>query len=601
MYGIKKELMWHWNNYIKNCLFGLVIILVSCNRDNVVEEGDDHAPLQIGNISFLGVKRSTSELLTGNIGVFQLENTKYLRSRNNIQYTNSGSGWDVALGMEPIYLTKNEASLCAYSPYNSDKDYTDGSLTLTSQLYTESADLCYQTGVKAVSGTVVPFTLDHAYAKLTFTLTHNATYIDSCAVSEISIVNDGILASNTLDMTKGIYGSGTAGTVTVNPDISSITRGSSAEVTVLMVPVLTLSGDIALTFTVDDRIIRTTVGLNSLEAGSNYKVNIMINSSVSEVTTTANCYIIASGRSLNVPVDVRGNGEDVAGTGLETSISPLSVGLLWEDTQGLISLGDMSSDKKVIITANSRSTTGNAVIAAYSDVNQQGDILWSWHIWVTNYDPDVPFNGTTYLVTNSADSSYTFMDRNLGATTVTPGEVTTYGLYYQWGRKDPFKTEGTVTTADASSLSNSILNPSTFYIEASGVRYDWCTTPNDAFWGGAFISSPTEKTIFDPCPAGWRVPAWNGSVSPWSEFTAMNFIWSDTNHGGTYSDGAFYPAAGFRSNSSGALRDLGCRGNYWSGSPNGSYGYNLFFLNGIVIPNDGDYRANGYSVRCVKE
>ncbi len=58
-------------------------------------------------------------------------------------------------------------------------------------------------------------------------------------------------------------------------------------------------------------------------------------------------------------------------------------------------------------------------------VNRQ--VAWSWHIWRT----DAPAE-------KEAAAGCTILDRNLGATSVTPGDVSSYGLYYQWGRKDPF-------------------------------------------------------------------------------------------------------------------------------------------------------------------
>ena len=621
--------MCHCYYHIKKCLFVLLIILSSCNRDNITEntifEEGVPVPLQIGNISsFNNVSvRSTTELSEGDIGISLLESTGYEETRSNVQYTNSGDGWDVASDTEPIYVTKNEANLCAYYPYSSDETLTNNSLTLTSQLYTSSADFCYQTGVTATSETPVSFTMNHAYAKLKFNLTHDDDYDGNCAISKISIANDGILSSNTLDISTGTYGTGTAGTVTVEPDISSISSGSTETIYVLMVPTVTdLSGDITLTLTIDNKKISTTTSnITSLTAGNEYTINITLKSDdIPEVKETANCYIIAPDNSLKIPVNIRGNGVEVAGTGISTTISPSSVGILWQTSPDLISLSDMTSDEKITITANS--TTGNAVIAAY-DENE--DILWSWHIWITDYDPD---NGTTYTITNSSGESYTFMDRNLGATTATAGQVSTLGLIYQWGRKDPFpgsasttaNTEPTIYDASGtgstdmitktavsvtSNLPNAIKNPITFYYGTSANTYDWYSvtesTHNDELWGGAYISSPTVKTMFDPSPAGWRVPTWKSSVSPWSEFSTDNFTWSSTHYGCTYSNEPFYPAAGYRDLNSGALSFVGSHGDYWSGSPNSIYGYGLFFLSNLVDPANDDNRAYGFSVRCVKD
>jgi len=209
------------------------------------------------------------------------------------------------------------------------------------------------------------------------------------------------------------------------------------------------------------------------------------------------------------------------------------------------------------------------------------------------------------------------MDRNLAATTVTPNTVSTLGLLYQWGRKDPFpgssstsaNTEPTIydasgagstsmiTTKSTSSLDNAIKNPLTFYTNSS----DWCSTPNNAFWGGADISSPSEKTMFDPSPAGWRVPTWKGSASPWSKFSTSTFPWNTTYLGSTYIDGSFYLAAGYRDNRDGALISVGSRGYCWSGAPHGSLGYSLHFRSSIVYSVCNSNRAGGLSVRCIKD
>ena len=368
-------------------------------------------------------------------------------------------------------------------------------------------------------------------------------------------------------------------------------------------------------YTADKMYTLTKTGLaKEFLAGTEYSTEMTLGAS-GEVTETANCYMIVPGNSLKIPVNVRGNGVEVDGTGISASISPLSVGILWQTSEDLISLSDMTTDKKVTITASS--TAGNAVIAAYSEENQTGEILWSWHIWVTDYDPNVPANGTTYPLTNDGGGSYVFMDRNLGATTVTPNTVSTLGLLYQWGRKDPFpgssstsaNTEPTIydasgagstsmiTTKSTSSLDNAIKNPLTFYTNSS----DWCSTPNNAFWGGADISSPSEKTMFDPSPAGWRVPTWKGSASPWSKFSTSTFPWNTTYLGSTYIDGSFYLAAGYRDNRDGALISVGSRGYCWSGAPHGSLGYSLHFRSSIVYSVCNSNRAGGLSVRCIKD
>lgn len=102
---------------------------------------------------------------------------------------------------------------------------------------------------------------------------------------------------------------------------------------------------------------------------------------------------------------------------------------------------------------------GNALIAAYNNEDYtKGDIIWSWHIWVTDNDPANVANAISYM-TYSWDNSgihadpdnpseaarikgYSVMPCNLGALEFEPTagkpKSDTYGLQYQWGRKDPF-------------------------------------------------------------------------------------------------------------------------------------------------------------------
>ena len=95
-------------------------------------------------------------------------------------------------------------------------------------------------------------------------------------------------------------------------------------------------------------------------------------------------------------------------------------------------------------------TGGSGAIAAY---NASGQILWSWHIWVTDYKPDprgdvdvqTPVNKRKLKFEYNSSSYLPMMDRNLGAIAgyidFPPNELEkskTNGFYYQWSRKDPF-------------------------------------------------------------------------------------------------------------------------------------------------------------------
>ena len=286
-------------------------------------------------------------------------------------------------------------------------------------------------------------------------------------------------------------------------------------------------------------------------------------------------------------------------------------------------MGTFNAGKQTVaINANTAGITGNAVIAAYSGADKTGDILWSWHIWVTEYNPNTPSNGAVYTYNDR-----TWMDRNLGATSATEGLATTLGVVYQWGRKDPFPSSTSVSTGVeptlynasggnvtlimtdvvvSNNLANSILNPLTFYIHSSG-NMDWYSNgsafgvdQNSSLWGSVDRTTVTGKTIFDPCPKGWRVPTYNNEKSPWSVFTTTTFIWS--NNGRNYNTGSgttFYPLTFRRYFAAGILFQDSY---YWSASSYLSTNGSAIYFNASTINNSNFSRnAYGCSVRCIRE
>ena len=360
----------------------------------------------------------------------------------------------------------------------------------------------------------------------------------------------------------------------------------------------------------------------------------------------SNCYMVVPGNSVTIPVE-RANESPIAITGATLtngtyhqllSGTAWTASLLWESTVGLVTVSNATGTGptgRFTVTANTPASNngGNAVVQIK---NSSNEVLWSWHIWVTSYNPNS--GGTTYSRSNGT-KTYVFMDRNLGATAAATSSssdqaAAVSGLIYQWGRKDPFPganswsiTGGTDPTSVYSSsgtsmnvltnvqavlssavpnnLTNAIRNPFVFYKYAAS-PYDWFVYNNSSYqnntlWGGGTISATTfaSKTVFDPCPVGWRVPPWTGSNSPWSGYSSNSF----SNYSILLTGIGYYPASGYRDNSTGAVNNVGNNGYCWSASPNSTNGYYLNFnSSGNVNPAYGNSgRANGFSVRCVQE
>ncbi len=58
--------------------------------------------------------------------------------------------------------------------------------------------------------------------------------------------------------------------------------------------------------------------------------------------------------------------------------------------------------------------------------------------------------------------------------------------------------------------------------------------------------------------------------------------------------------AGYRYRSDATLYYQGSNGNYWSSSPNGTFGHGMLFNSTSINPSNINYRAYGFSVRCFK-
>lgn len=148
------------------------------------------------------------------------------------------------------------------------------------------------------------------------------------------------------------------------------------------------------------------------------------------------------------------------------------------------------------------------------------------------------------------------------------------------------------------------MNIGTFYFSGAAEPWDWTAPHNDNLWQDG------SKTLFDPCPAGWRVPKGGaGTLSPWSAFTLENGVWhgltdlTDSTAGRYFMSGTvWYGVTGGRSQISANLA-WGCQWcHVWSSHLTPEQ-YWILRFNGVKIDNGGQTHAPaiGLSVRCLRE
>lgn len=334
----------------------------------------------------------------------------------------------------------------------------------------------------------------------------------------------------------------------------------------------------------------------------------------------ANCYLLTEAKkSYCFPVKFRGESDQ--------PIDVERVELLWQDRSNLISYIEMMDQEQVsfFVEADSKGKLqpGNALLGGY---DQAGNLLWTWHLWVTSSEPQAVGR---------------YMDRNLGADGVnhaTEEEILrSYGMYYQWGRMTPFAGPkyyncGSAATADLfliygtryvnisyltadterATTEYALSHPLVYLLSEESLAYDWNAAHPTDLW------SSDHKTLYDPCPKGWRVAdnfddlAFAGNSTDDLSVLKKQFGWELT-------DGEnllFFPACGRRSWLQGTITNVNMAENpqpwigyYWTASAEADHlSRALYFSLDTEDPAASEFdpalaspRANGMQVRCIKE
>ena len=318
---------------------------------------------------------------------------------------------------------------------------------------------------------------------------------------------------------------------------------------------------------------------------------------------------------------------------IDTDTQGLRVEILWKDTKKSgVEIPDplfitpptnpsaktMTKDDMAFYIDIPGGTEGNAAVAVKK---ADGTILWSWHLWITDYDPDVIAEANKnkivagkYIYTRNGENAvhrYTdcspediyvgegtinnfingaeypwdittgiyhdrfIMDRNLGA--LSKRYVHTENdnvLLYQYGRKDPFLvnsgylfTLGTNEIRTKQTLSYTVNNPHMFVAISS--QDPWCgdatCATNSYPWHDKLLTdSFDKKSFFDPSPLGWKIPA-NGAFSDFIK--NVEKVGTQIEYRNTITflqEGVIQPS---KDRNPSEVKTVGTVGSYWSSSP----------------------------------
>ena len=369
------------------------------------------------------------------------------------------------------------------------------------------------------------------------------------------------------------------------------------------------------TFTLDAALAEeATLKIETLSAGTRAVV-FGVNAVAAEIPVVytdlsadqANCYIIDVAGAYMIPA-LKGYSAEPIGTVASAEVLWETYNNAEEVTKGSVIAKAGVKDGSIVFETPATLKPGNALIAAK---DADGKILWSWHIWI----PATAITSSTY----GYIYDHELMDRNLGAlvaATTSSVPVESYGLSYQWGRKDPFPGAQDVTSSAQATVSGSVMtvaedhmtveetvaNPTVYSIySAANTWGPWLNPQEDT----PTLWQDGTKTIYDPCPVGYKVPARNKSMPLHSADLSAVKGWSDNGEAHYFTLGspvAVFPYSGYITEDGAGMDHAGDRGFIWTSYASSS-DFAAYFMN---VRSGGDHKlsstitSRGCSVRCVK-
>lgn len=367
-------------------------------------------------------------------------------------------------------------------------------------------------------------------------------------------------------------------------------------------------------------ITQTTANCYVIKESGTYKLPLVFGNALKNGAINSAAYTKNSGSYSHDFVDY--NGTIVTSPYIENvSGVAASAQLSIADTDGIftdISIVDGSPCRYLQFKVASVPITGaNGVL---SIKNSSGVIMWSWHIWVWADDLSV------VEITNKTSVKYKILPVNLASKWDDTAKTKIKNWFYQWGRPTPtlcpsshnstsnhtsYGVLSYATANIASDIQTGIKNPATFYKHSSSNNYNWFRTNSSKtynLWDAACTSASNSdnnvvKTIYDPCPIGFKMP--NGNT--FTYFSTSNVVGSFANgwkfkrySGDTV--GVFFPASGSRSPDTGSLNGASSNGCVWLSSAFSQSDFYCFsFSSSYVNTNGISTRASGYSVRPVQD
>lgn len=584
--------------------------------------------------------------------------------RAGIMAESAGNSKGVFVVQDEMTLAAGETDFLIYYPYNAKAALVDGksisAFVPAAQIqkqpnqstHTGSYAFAYAAATSVDDTTPVNFTLKHATAYVKFTISSQqyAAYKLTGAMLYDRDTKTPLSGDCTVDLTTGEMTLGSKVQPYAEVTVSEPQPLSEKQVLWLTALPADLTGKkvyVVVTLTNDDQ---HTVTIPILREGKELKANCVNAIEIADLKLSdnscdwyepvetrllvdgwaygeSNCEMIEAttdGNTRRISVKARGRFTEVEEPRYAKTIFNCDLNNDHKMTYvngSPTDMGDVADDYTVEIGAYRVSGGYAGAMGQIGIYGEDGTtVLWSINVWMTPTPEEHAYkNGVV-------------MDRNLGAFNVVD-DWKSNGVYFQWGRPTPFgwgaKGFESIAT-EATSVRFSIENPRKLLCTetVSNTKSDWYlgawtnsrTDRKDDLWGnpndsnGSTNPESGRKSIYDPCPKGWRIvsPAILAEVEGAAEpdntrnnVYALKYCYDGTNY-------AYWPCSGARwgSNLKGDRTATNTKTSalYWSNSPASSYtnekdngGRCLYYNYANKTWTYTAGRSHALSVRCMKD
>ncbi len=367
-----------------------------------------------------------------------------------------------------------------------------------------------------------------------------------------------------------------------------------------------------------------------------YRIPLVMGNGIKNGTIVAETYSEANYRDyMDAPISSPYLQSSSTGAGV-----PTTAFVIWEDqkqvdvkSDGTWEVAPVSGSSAISFDGNiywlnfhidAENITQGLIHLGVND--ERGLVMWSYLIWVTEAEPRPLSNptfmtknlgwieqGTAYHTVYDAEEVYIRLQQDKlggkfyimkvsrpGSEAKTEVDSEGYSPYYQFGRKDPLiplTTTGSVSTyglytslpqtVEKSSVGTAIRTPWAHLSYGTEAPFDWCSDTGKTNW---WVVTSGGKSIYDPSPAGFRVPASETlALLPAKVGEFKNGWWMGPN---------FYAALGYRNSSKGDPVNVGNTGYYWSNKTvNDSEARILEFDSSSIDSSSKGRRVRALSVR----